>query len=116
MRKQIRKQINKIVNNENLKVSQIRFEVSIPEGVWGRCWGDVKDGQGIVFHRDILNIREFEKANNYPVWIIILHEIAHLKYKNHKKEFYDYLKKLQEKYYIERNILLNAYLKKENET
>ena len=105
-RKQIRDFIKeytkKVCNDEKLKnLWDISFRTSLPitekTMSYGKCCsGSPNNTKSIIFHSCIINFtKEKDIVFRHK---IILHEIAHLKFKDHKKDFENYLKYLLKKY------------------
>ncbi len=105
MRKTIRNCVRQITEEEGLtNLHTISFRKSLPRKTWGRAYLDTprKNKVTIVFHEDLLDPLRFEREEDYPVWLIILHELSHLKYQNHGKNFHSYIDKLRKKYLKQR--------------
>lgn len=100
-KKFIRNYCRRICRNENLNnlygVGFIDFKKS-DRSLGKNFYKIVKNKDVIAFRKSMLDISKFENKYKYPVWVIILHEIAHLKEKGHDIDFNKYLCSLMEKY------------------
>ena len=78
--------INKLSKITGLKPQSVTIRKF--KRIWGNCSSkkDIKINQNVVFY----SRREIE--------YVCLHEMAHLKYMNHQKEFWDYIKKYMPDY------------------
>ncbi|SUY45991.1 zinc metallopeptidase [Clostridium putrefaciens] len=63
-------------------VPDVRISIRKMKSRWGSC---------IVQKQTIILNRELIKAPKYCIEYVILHELIHLMYKDHNKEFYDFL-------------------------
>ena len=83
---EISKAMNKYIKITGL--SPIKFTVRKFKRIWGNCSSkkEIKINQNVIWYS--------QKEIEY----VCLHEIAHLKYMNHKKEFWDFIEKYMPDY------------------
>lgn len=98
MEGRIRDYVYMIVKKEGLDIPLIKFKEVERNDYFGSCNKDRKPKNvSITFNRLIIS-DEFTFEYNESCWDTILHEIAHLKYPNHRKEFWSYFEELKEIY------------------
>ncbi|APC39280.1 M48 family metallopeptidase [Clostridium estertheticum] len=67
---------------EKYEIPNVQINIRKMKSRWGSC---ILEKQIIILNRELI------KAPKYCIEYVILHELIHMKYRNHNKDFYDFL-------------------------